>query len=78
MSASPPPADLPGDPDLDRRLLQVEEAAAFTDHTVEQLSAEVAELNRRLRELTQRTESLERRLTGVVEEMEKKEEAEGA
>jgi uncharacterized coiled-coil protein SlyX len=72
------PLDPPGDPDLDRRLLKLEEAATFTDHTVEQLSAEIAELNRRLRELHERTESLERRVNGVVEQIEKGPDAEGA
>ncbi len=61
------------DPEIDQRLVRLEEAAAFTDHTVEQLSAEITELNRRLRELAHRTEHLERRLSGVVEEIEKRE-----
>jgi uncharacterized coiled-coil protein SlyX len=54
--------------------VKLEEAAAFTERTVEQLSVEVAELGRRLRELSQRTDALERRLTGVVEDLESREE----
>lgn len=70
---SPPAREGPG-PDFDRRLVKLEEAAAFTERTVEQLSVEVAELGRRLRELSQRTDALERRLTGVVEDLESREE----
>ena len=48
------------------RLTRLEESAAFTDLTVEQLSAEVAELARRLHEATTRLARLEESLNRVV------------
>jgi uncharacterized coiled-coil protein SlyX len=60
------PGTQPG-PDLSARLTRVEEACGFAQHDVEQLSAEVAELGRRLAEALRRVESLERRLAAGAE-----------
>jgi len=48
-------------PDLAQRLIKVEEACAFTQHELEQVSAEVAALGRRLADALRRLEALERR-----------------
>ncbi|MCC5824339.1 MAG: SlyX family protein [Phycisphaerales bacterium] len=48
-------------PDPDR-LTRLEEAVGFIDHTANQLSGEIAALNREVAHLTRRLESLERRL----------------
>jgi uncharacterized coiled-coil protein SlyX len=48
--------------DLRDRLMRIEEHAGFTEHTVEQLSAEMAELGKRMLEITRRVEAIERRL----------------
>jgi len=45
----------------DPRVAKLEEHAAYSERTIEQLSAEIAELNRRCRQLTQRLASLEER-----------------
>lgn len=50
------------DPEISSRLTRVEEACAFAQHDLDQLSSEVAEINRRLADLLRRVESLERRL----------------
>jgi uncharacterized coiled-coil protein SlyX len=47
------------------RLLKLEEAQAFSERTIEQLSAEMAELNRRLGEVSVRLSRLEQRLEGL-------------
>lgn len=48
--------------DLAARLVRVEEHTGFTEHTVEQLSAEMAAMNKRMHELLRRIDGLERRL----------------
>jgi uncharacterized coiled-coil protein SlyX len=72
MSTPPdPPTPSPFSPPEDDRLTRLEEHAGFTEHTVEQLSAEIRMLNARVHELSKRLESLEGRLGGVVERVEK-------
>jgi uncharacterized coiled-coil protein SlyX len=44
------------------RARKIEEAQGFTDHAVEQLSAEIAELNRRLAQALTRLARVEARL----------------
>lgn len=51
-----------GHPD-DTRLTRLEEAVGFVDHTAQQLSTEIAALNREVSGLARRLASLERRLT---------------
>src|SRR5262245_28314788 len=46
----------------DQRLTSLEEHAAFTEHTVDQLSAEIAALNKRMHALAARIDSLDARL----------------
>ena len=46
----------------DERARKLEEAQGFTEHAVEQLSAEIAELNRRLSQALSRLSRLEERL----------------
>lgn len=56
-------AHSPRDPTSgDTRVQRLEEHAAFTEHTVEQLSGEIADLNKRMAELLKRLQSLEGRL----------------
>lgn len=52
--------------DLAARLTRVEEHAGFTEHTVEQLSAEMAAMNKRMHELLRRIDGLERRLAELT------------
>jgi uncharacterized coiled-coil protein SlyX len=52
------------------RLERVEEGLAFTERTVEQLSAEMAELHRRVRDLGRKLAAMEERLGKVVERVE--------
>ncbi|MBC7771295.1 MAG: SlyX family protein [Pyrinomonadaceae bacterium] len=52
----------------DPRVTKLEEHAAFSERTIEQLSAEITELNRRCRVLTERLASLEQRLGKLVED----------
>jgi uncharacterized coiled-coil protein SlyX len=66
MNPDPSDPNSPVPPD-DPRLTRLEEHAAFTEHTVEQLSTEIAELNRRLAETARRIQALEDRLTRLVE-----------
>ena len=47
----------------DARLVRLEEAVGFADHTTQQLSTEIAALNREVSGLARRLASLERRLT---------------
>lgn len=51
---------------LDGRLMRLEEHVAFTEHTVEQLSQEIIDLNKRLAETTRRLALLESRLGKVL------------
>lgn len=53
--------------DVGPRLDRIEEHAAFTERTVEQLGEEIAEINRRVRELLKRLEGLESRLGRVAD-----------
>lgn len=69
--ATPPtnPQSPAGPPNpADPRLTRLEEHAAFTEHTVDQLSTEIAALNKRLLELTKKMATLEARLTKLLEE----------
>jgi uncharacterized coiled-coil protein SlyX len=52
----------PGGGEVGERLRRVEEHCGFTEHTVEQLSAEMVELGKRVLELSRRIEGIERRL----------------
>jgi uncharacterized coiled-coil protein SlyX len=54
-------------PDSDARLARVEEALGFTERTVEQLSGEIADINKRLQSLAKRLAALEDRL-GALED----------
>lgn len=51
---------------LAARVDKVEEACAFGERAVEELSEEVRLLNERVREALKRVEGLERRLEGVL------------
>ncbi len=51
------------------RLNRIEEATAFTDRSVEALTEQLLDLDRRMRHLATRLESLEGRLTGVAERL---------
>lgn len=53
--------------DIGARLLRLEEAQAFSEHTVEQLSGEIAELNKRLAEALAHIRMLESRLQRLLE-----------
>lgn len=64
QSPAPPSPQAPPDP----RLTRLEEHAAFTEHTVDQLSTEIAALNKRLLELTKKMATLESRLSKFLEE----------
>lgn len=44
------------------RLARLEESAAFNERAIEQLSAEIADMNRRVAALTKRLAALEERL----------------
>lgn len=58
----------PPTPDANaHRLTTLEEHAAFTERTVEQLSSEVAELGKRIHTLAARVEALEARLRKALE-----------
>ena len=50
---------------VNARVERVEDRTAFTEHTVDQLNAELVRAVRVIERLTQRIESLERRLTDV-------------
>jgi len=56
-----------GDP---LRVTRLEENAAFTERTIESLSSEIAELNRRMKQLTDRLASMEQRIVKMMEEPE--------
>lgn len=62
-------AEPPEPQNPDPRLTRLEEHAAFTEHTVDQLSTEIAELNKRLAELAKKMHGLEDRLGKVLERM---------
>jgi uncharacterized coiled-coil protein SlyX len=60
------PSSSPADP-RDLRLTALEEHAAFAEHTVDQLSTEIVELNKRIHTLSSRIDSLEQRLGKLLE-----------
>lgn len=62
MAAAHNPQSTPPD-----RLDRIEEALAFTDRTTEQLSEEIAALNKAMRDLTRRMAALEDRLGKALE-----------
>jgi uncharacterized coiled-coil protein SlyX len=47
------------------RVVKLEEQGAFVEHSVDQLSSEMAEMNKRLAKLLKRVETLERRLSAI-------------
>jgi uncharacterized coiled-coil protein SlyX len=51
----------------DQRLTALEEHAAFAEHSTDQLSAEIAELNKRLHTLSTRIDVLEHRLAKLLQ-----------
>jgi uncharacterized coiled-coil protein SlyX len=51
------------DPALANRIQRLEEHAGFAEHTIDQLSVEIRELNKRLADTVRRIASLEVRLT---------------
>lgn len=51
------------------RLNRVEEAAAFTDRSVELLTEQLLDLDRRMRQLASRLETIESRLSGVAAQL---------
>ncbi|MEM9064216.1 MAG: SlyX family protein [Planctomycetota bacterium] len=53
----------------DNRIQKLEESGAFTDRTVEQLSDEVLQLNRKLERMTTRLERLEAKLLRVEDDV---------
>ena len=55
-----------GTPDEEERLIRIEERLGFTDHTVEQLSGELARAYTLIDRLNRRVADLERRV-GIVE-----------
>lgn len=61
MTGRPSSPDQP-DPNADARLTRLEEAVGFVDHTAQQLSTEIAAINREVAGLVRRLTSLERRL----------------
>lgn len=66
MSNTPPPHPGPDDARRDeQRLRRIEELAGFNEHTCEQLSQEIAEINRRLAALSRRLDALVARLEAV-------------
>jgi uncharacterized coiled-coil protein SlyX len=52
---------------VERRLTSLEEHAGFAEHTVEQLSAEVAECNKRVHALAVRLAAMEERLGRLLQ-----------
>jgi|GEM_PF-6564338 len=58
----------PDPPSDELRLTRLEEHAAFTEHTVDQLSAEIASVNKRLAELGKKMTGLEERLGKMLEQ----------
>lgn len=56
--------------DQSHRLQRLEEHAGFTEHTLDQLSTEIAAASRTLRELAARMERLEARLQRMQQSME--------
>jgi uncharacterized coiled-coil protein SlyX len=53
------PSNTPADASLAPRLQKLEESFAFSEHTIEQLAAELVEVNRRLAETVERVQRLE-------------------
>ena len=62
-------------PELEPRLRKLEEAQAFSEHSVEQLSDEIAEVNKRLAEALAHIRMLESRLQRLLEPPEDAEES---
>jgi uncharacterized coiled-coil protein SlyX len=54
-------------PPANDRLTRLEESHGFTEHTLEQLSAEMAGINQRLTEALRRLERLETRLEQLLQ-----------
>lgn len=53
--------------ELADRLTRVEEHLGFTEHAAEQLSAEIATINRRVKEIADRLGRIEQRLAKTAE-----------
>lgn len=61
------PAGTPQPDPVTERLVRLEEHAGFTEHSVEQLSAEIAECNKRMHALHARLAALEDRLGRLLQ-----------
>lgn len=72
--AAPAPA---GPPEGDRRLERIEEAATYTERSVEALTEQLLDVDRRMRQLAARLESLEGRLVRIAEAAARAESGEG-
>lgn len=59
------PAGAP--PEADQRLERIEEAATYTERSVEALTEQLLDVDRRMRQLAARLESLEGRLVRIAE-----------
>lgn len=68
------PSDRSSTPNPSERLDRVEESLGYTDRTVEQLSAEIADMNKRMQALTKRLAVLEAGLEKMKETGEEEEE----
>jgi uncharacterized coiled-coil protein SlyX len=66
-NANDPHRSLTPDPALADRVQRLEEHAGFAEHTVEQLSAEILELNKRLADTARRLSALEARLSRILD-----------
>ena len=68
------PADHPSTPNPSDRLDRVEESLGYTDRTVEQLSAEIADMNKRMQAMGKRLAAIEAGLQKLKETGEEGEE----
>ena len=62
----------------DQQLRRLEEHAAFSERAIDQLSAEMAEINRRLLTLTNRLERMEHRIEKIAQAPESPADSEAA
>lgn len=68
------PTDHPSTPNPSERLDRLEESHGYTERTVEQLSAEIADMNKRMQAMGKRLAALEAGLTKLQQGEEEVEE----